>query len=69
MKKIMELRRKYPVITYISSYFVTTFIGTGAIALTFDRDMWEVIFLASIASVVGGITAAVKVVDKDSESE
>lgn len=69
MVKIQELIREYPVVTYISTYFVTTFVATGAIAWTFDRPMAEALFMASVAAVTGGVQAAVRKLDKDNESE
>ncbi len=70
MNKIMELRRKYPANTYISTYFIATFVVSGAIAWSFDRSMWEALLLAGVTSVTSGISAAVKQhVDKDNETE
>lgn len=69
MVKIQELIRKYPVVTHISTYFVTTFITCSAIAWTFDRAMWEALLLASVMSVTSGVVAAVKKLDKNNESE
>lgn len=69
MKKIKGLFGKYPVTANSSSYFVATFVGTGAVATVFNRPIQEAIFISVIMAVTGGVVGWVKAIDKDNESE
>lgn len=69
MKRIKQLCGKYPVTTTVSSYFTATFAGTGSVALIFERSITEALFISAIMGITFGIVGAVKVLDKDGESE
>ncbi len=69
MNKLKQLTGKYPVITTASSYFTATFAGTGSVAWMFDRPIEQAIFISAVMGITFGIVGAVKVLDKDNESE
>ena len=69
MDKLREFCGKYPITTKVSSYFTATFAGTGSVAWMFERPIEQAIFISAVMGITFGIVGAVKVLDKDSESE
>lgn len=69
MKKIRELWEKYPITATATSYFTATFVGTGSVAVFFERSITEALLISAIMGITFGIVGAVKVLDKDNESE